>query len=310
MEKKELLFLVDDRIQKIRQIATDYNILENGYIAFSGGKDSTVLSDLVDRALPGNKIPRIYSNTGLDYLEIQKFVRQLANEDERFFIIRPKKDIKKTLAEYGYPFKSKFHSHICDIYSRQGKTGCVLKYAEPKANTPHSCPKVLQDMFNKPLPFKISEKCCYKFKKEPFALYEKESGRHIGLTGMRRAEKGLREQLKCLVFDNDKLHRFHPLAPMDDDFIESYIKHFQIRLCVLYYAPYGFKRTGCALCGYSTRLQEEMDILTKFLPNERKKAEYIFAPVFAEYRKRGYRLRKFEEADKEFVPKEWWEKSI
>lgn len=47
MEKKELLFLIDDRIQKIRQIATDYNILENGYIAFSGGKDSTVLSDLV-----------------------------------------------------------------------------------------------------------------------------------------------------------------------------------------------------------------------------------------------------------------------
>lgn len=310
MEKEKLLFLIDDRIQKIRQIAKDYNILENGYIAFSGGKDSTVLSDLVDRALPGNKIPRIYSNTGLDYLEIQKFVRQLANEDERFFIIRPKKDIKKTLTEYGYPFKSKFHSHICDIYSRQGKTGCVLKYAEPKANTPHSCPKVLQDMFNKPLPFKISEKCCYKFKKEPFALYEKESGRQIGLTGMRRAEKGLREQLKCLVFDGDKLHRFHPLAPMDDDFIESYIKHFQIRLCVLYYAPYGFKRTGCSLCSYSTRLQEEMDILTKLLPNERKKAEYIFAPVFAEYRKRGYRLRKFEEADKEFVPKEWWEKSI
>ena len=28
MEKKELLFLIDDRIQKIRQIATDYNILE------------------------------------------------------------------------------------------------------------------------------------------------------------------------------------------------------------------------------------------------------------------------------------------
>ena len=294
MEKEKFDFLVNDRIQKIRQIATDYNILENGYVSFSGGKDSTVLSDLVDRALPGNKIPRIYSNTGLDYLEIQRFVRQLANEDERFFIIRPKKDIKKTLEKYGYPFKSKFHSHICDIYSRQGKTGCVLKYAEPKANTPHSCPKVLQDMFNSPLPFKISEKCCYKFKKEPFALYEKESGRHIGLTGMRRAEKGLREQLKCLVFDGDKLHRFHPLAPMDDDFIESYINYFHIRLCVLYYAPYSFKRTGCNSCPYARNLQEELDILEKLLPNERKRAEYIWQPVFAEYRKRGYRLRKDE----------------
>ena len=81
MEKQELLFLINDRIQKIRQITTDYNILENGYIAFSGGKDSTVLSDLVDRALPGNKIPRIYSpeerhkeNTCGIWLSIQKQV--------------------------------------------------------------------------------------------------------------------------------------------------------------------------------------------------------------------------------------------
>lgn len=295
MGNLDQLFLRNDRIQKIRQIAEEYDLEHNGYIAFSGGKDSTVLSFLVDLALPGNKIPRVYSNTGLDYLEIQRFVRQLATEDERFFIIRPKKDIKKTLEEYGYPFKSKFHSHICDIYSRQGKTGCVLKYAEPKANTPHSCPKVLQDMFNKPLPFKISEKCCYKFKKEPFALYEKESGRHIGLTGMRRAEKGLREQLKCLVFDGDKLHRFHPLAPVEDDFIEWVVKEYNIRLCVLYYAPYGFKRTGCNSCPFARNLQEELDTLEKLLPNERARAEYLWKPVYTEYRRRGYRLRKEEE---------------
>ena len=295
MGNLDQLFLRNDRIQKIRQIAEEYDLEHNGYIAFSGGKDSTVLSFLVDLALPGNKIPRVYSNTGLDYLEIQRFVRQLATEDERFFIIRPKKDIKKTLEEYGYPFKSKFHSHICDIYSRQGKTGCVLKYAEPKANTPHSCPKVLQDMFNKPLPFKISEKCCYKFKKEPFALYEKESGRHIGLTGMRRAEKGLREQLKCLVFDGDKLHRFHPLAPVEDDFIEWVVKEYNIRLCVLYYAPYGFKRTGCVGCPYARDLQEELDLLEKLLPNEKGKCEYLWKPVYTEYRRRGYRLRKEEE---------------
>ena len=295
MGNLDQLFLRNDRIQKIRQIAEEYDLEHNGYIAFSGGKDSTVLSFLVDLALPGNKIPRVYSNTGLDYLEIQRFVRQLATEDERFFIIRPKKDIKKTLEEYGYPFKSKFHSHICDIYSRQGKTGCILKYAEPKANTPHSCPKVLQDMFNKPLPFKISEKCCYKFKKEPFALYEKESGRHIGLTGMRRAEKGLREQLKCLVFDGDKLHRFHPLAPVEDDFIEWVVKEYNIRLCVLYYAPYGFKRTGCVGCPYARDLQEELDLLEKLLPNEKVKCEYLWKPVYTEYRRRGYRLRKEEE---------------
>lgn len=294
MGNLDQMFLRNDRIQKIRQIAEEYDLEHKGYIAFSGGKDSTVLSFLVDLALPGNKIPRVYSNTGIDYLEIQRFVRQLASEDERIMFLQPRQNIKQMLNEVGYPFKSKFHSHICDIYSRQGKTGCVLKYAEPKANTPHSCPKVLQDMFNSPLPFKISEKCCYKLKKEPFKRYEEETGRHIGLTGMRKSEKGLRENLKCLVFEGDKLHRFHPLAPVEDDFIEWVIKEYKIRLCVLYYAPYGFKRTGCAGCPYARELQEELDLMEKLLPNEKIKCEYLWKPVYAEYRKRGYRLRKDE----------------
>lgn len=294
MGNLDQMFLRNDRIQKIRQIAEEYDLEHKGYIAFSGGKDSTVLSFLVDLALPGNKIPRVYSNTGIDYLEIQRFVRQLASEDERIMFLQPRQNIKQMLNEVGYPFKSKFHSHICDIYSRQGKTGCVLKYAEPKANTPHSCPKVLQDMFNKPLPFKISEKCCYKLKKEPFKRYEEETGRHIGLTGMRKSEKGLRENLKCLVFEGDKLHRFHPLAPVEDDFIEWVIKEYRIRLCVLYYAPYGFKRTGCAGCPYARELQEELDLMEKLLPNEKIKCEYLWKPVYTEYRRRGYRLRKDE----------------
>ena len=294
MGNLDQMFLRNDRIQKIRQIAEEYDLEHKGYIAFSGGKDSTVLSFLVDLALPGNKIPRVYSNTGIDYLEIQRFVRQLASEDERIMFLQPRQNIKQMLNEVGYPFKSKFHSHICDIYSRQGKTGCVLKYAEPKANTPHSCPKVLQDMFNSPLPFKISEKCCYKLKKEPFKRYEEETGRHIGLTGMRKSEKGLRENLRCLVFEGDKLHRFHPLAPVEDDFIEWVIKEYKIRLCVLYYAPYGFKRTGCAGCPYARELQEELDLMEKLLPNEKLKCEYLWKPVYAEYRKRGYRLRKQE----------------
>ena len=53
-----------------------------------------------------------------------------------------------------------------------------------------------------------------------------------------------------------------------------------------------------------------MYTITKFAPEERRAGEYIFAPVLAEYRRLNYRLRKFAEEDKEFVPKEWWEKSI
>lgn len=78
---------------------------------------------------------------------------------------------------------------------------------------------------------------------------------------------------------------------MDDDFIESYIKHFQIRLCVLYYAPYSFKRTGCVGCPYERNLQKELDTLEKLLPNERAKAEFIWNPVYTVYREMNYRLK-------------------
>lgn len=68
-------FLLQDRIQKIQQIIRKYGE-ENFYISFSGGKDSTVLSALVDMAIPENKIPRVYANTGIEYRLILDFVER------------------------------------------------------------------------------------------------------------------------------------------------------------------------------------------------------------------------------------------
>lgn len=68
-------FLLQDRLQKIRQIITKYGE-EKFYISYSGGKDSTVLSHLIDMALPENKIPRVYANTGIEYRLILDFVER------------------------------------------------------------------------------------------------------------------------------------------------------------------------------------------------------------------------------------------
>lgn len=292
MTESEFSFLLSDRVQKIQQICIEYDLLQKGYITFSGGKDSTVLSALVDTALPNNSIPRVYANTGIDFRAVSNFVRYKAEKDRRIFILNSGVNLKTMFQEVGYPFKSKFHSHILDMYSRQGKSGCVLKYAEPERNTPHSCPQKLQYQFNEPLRFKVSEKCCYKLKKEPFKNYEKKTGRTIGLTGTRRAEKGLREQLNCLAFEKGKLRLFHPLAPLTDDWLEMFIQKFEIELCELYYSPFNFKRTGCVGCPYNIHLQEELDLLEKLLPEERKRSEYLWKPVYTEYRRIGYRLRK------------------
>ena len=47
------------------------------YVSFSGGKDSTVLLDLVRRAFPD--IPAVFVDTGLEYPEIREFVRTIPN---------------------------------------------------------------------------------------------------------------------------------------------------------------------------------------------------------------------------------------
>lgn len=53
-------FLLQDRITKIQSMNELYDLENNAYISFSGGKDSTVLSALIDMALPSNKIRRFY----------------------------------------------------------------------------------------------------------------------------------------------------------------------------------------------------------------------------------------------------------
>lgn len=68
-------FLLEDRLQKIRSVINKYGE-ENFYISFSGGKDSTVLSALIDMACPGNKIPRVYANTGIELNMIRDFVER------------------------------------------------------------------------------------------------------------------------------------------------------------------------------------------------------------------------------------------
>ena len=69
-------FLLFDRITKIKSVIKQYGE-ENFYLSFSGGKDSTVLSALLDMAIPGNTIPRVYSNTGIEYKLILDFVEKM-----------------------------------------------------------------------------------------------------------------------------------------------------------------------------------------------------------------------------------------
>lgn len=69
-------------------------------VSFSGGKDSTVLAHLVHDLYPN--VPLVFSNTGLEYPEIQKFAREMGAE-----FIRPKMSFSEVISKYGYPIISK-----------------------------------------------------------------------------------------------------------------------------------------------------------------------------------------------------------
>lgn len=72
-------FILEDRLGVIRDTIKKYGE-ENFYLSFSGGKDSTVVHHLLDMAVPGNKIPRVFSNTGIEYNAIVEFERERERE--------------------------------------------------------------------------------------------------------------------------------------------------------------------------------------------------------------------------------------
>ena len=66
------------------------------YVSFSGGKDSTVLLHLAREVYPD--IEAVFVNTGLEYPEIQSFVKTFDNVT----ILRPKMRFDEVIKKYGY----------------------------------------------------------------------------------------------------------------------------------------------------------------------------------------------------------------
>jgi 3'-phosphoadenosine 5'-phosphosulfate sulfotransferase (PAPS reductase)/FAD synthetase len=284
-------FILEDRIAKIQSIIKQGGE-ERFYLSFSGGKDSTVLHYLLDQAIPNNTIPRVFINTGIEYKMILDFVKGLSINDNRFVILNVGKNIKKTLEEVGYPFKSKIHSSKVGQYQKGSRAKSVLDYKNRQGKSKFNCPKKLLYQYDEDFSLKLSDKCCYEFKIKPISHYESESGRTIRLTGMRKEEGGQRANINCIVTDKGgNIKKFHPLAVVTEEWEEWFIDKFNIKLCDLYYEPYNFKRTGCKGCPYSLDLHEQLQKMYLYLPNEAKQCELIWKPVYDEYRRINYRLK-------------------
>lgn len=100
MQSMPLSIKVNMTENRIRSWVDKYGI-DGVYVSFSGGKDSTVLLNIVRKLYP--KVLAVFVDTGLEYPEIREFVRTFDNVKW----IKPKKSFRQIIMEDGYPFISK-----------------------------------------------------------------------------------------------------------------------------------------------------------------------------------------------------------
>lgn len=247
-------------------------------------------------AVPGNAIPRVFADTGIELKMIRDFVNERQKTDSRVVVIKPSVSVKRSLEEYGYPFKSKGHSKLVDRYQRIGKCDSVKQYLGEREDkkpwsSAKSCPKKLKYQFKKDFPLRVSDNCCVKMKEEPLEKWQKENKKQYFIIGLMREEGGRRETANCLAFRNNKLRAFQPMVSLTKEWEEWFIKEFDVQICDIYKPPYNFTRTGCKGCPFAIDIQKGLDTLGKFFPTERKQCEEIWKPVYEEYRRIGYRLK-------------------
>lgn len=139
------------------------------YVSFSGGKDSTVLLHMVREMYPD--VEAVFVNTGLEYPEIQKFVKAFDNVT----ILKPKMRFDEVIKTYGYPVISKEvakrvqYAKKAIAEGREASHGdykklCGLAVDKNGQKSQYNCEKwkYLLDA-----PFNCSSECCTVMKKNP-----------------------------------------------------------------------------------------------------------------------------------------------
>ena len=265
------------------------------YVSFSGGKDSTVLADLCARVCKeyGYTLYLLFVNTGLEYPEIQKFVRKYAEWlrntyeiEVQLDVVRPEMRFDEVLSKHGFPVASKRVSGYVETAKRHPDSQRA-KWIRGEEWTKFVAGGKWAFLID--APFDVSAKCCDIMKKSPIKKYCKETGRKA-IVGTLACESPSREQAwrvnGCNAFDA-VIPTSQPLSFWTEQDILHYIKrnglpyssvYGDIRIMphgegcsvdqidlIDYLGCYtsddtlittGCKRTGCIFCMFGCHLEK------------------------------------------------------
>ena len=255
--------------QRIREWVTAFST-SGVYISFSGGKDSTVLLHLVREVYPD--VEAVFVNTGLEYPEIQRFVKTFDNVR----ILYPKKTFKKVLSEHGYPIIGKEIAEKI-YYAKKGSKWAVDRMLGKRIingyKTRYNYDK-WADLLN--VDFNISSICCNIMKKKPAKQFEKQFDKKPILATL--AEESLLRtnawiRTGCNAFES-KRPLSKPMSFWSENDVLQYIRENNIKIASVYgdvmpiegqttfdcidckYCTTGEYRTGCIFCGFGAHLEK------------------------------------------------------
>lgn len=112
--------LTDEAISYIQSFDEKYT-LDDMFVSFSGGKDSTVTSDLVTRAFATNKVTHIFGDTTLEFPTTYEYRARFAKEHKVLRAKNYEKNFEDMCEQIGPP--SRVMRWCCTVF----KTGAITK---------------------------------------------------------------------------------------------------------------------------------------------------------------------------------------
>lgn len=274
-------------------------------VSISGGADSDVMLDLVERTKGNRNVRYIWFNTGLEYQATKDHLVYLENRyNIQIERIRAEKPVPYCVHEYGIPFKSKYASEMLGRLQDHGfkfedrpLEELIQEYPNCQRalmwwcnrNVTHEGitgrfninrnPWLKEFLIANPPDFKISNKCCTYAKKEVAHRFVSENSIDLNVIGVRQAEGGVRAATKTCFSEGEHSDTFRPIFWFSNKDKQYYDETFGIVHSDCY-TKYGMRRTGCVGCPYAREMNDNLESIKENEPRLYKACWNVFGEAY------------------------------